>query len=225
LQGHFALTAGLLPALRASSPSRVVSISSAAHCLLTPDTGLYWDRLDAHAGSALLARTYEPWEAYGMSKLAMLLHARELQRRSDAGGWGVTALAVHPGAILGTGLKRHVGLRTLGRMVSHARLWSFVFFSERPLTKTTRQGVATALVAALDPSPVPGGYYSDCKPVPPGSPYISPLADDPAVGERLWQATEALSAPGAKARMIGGESSRIEKAAEGKAVAGSVASH
>src|SRR6266851_2080923 len=84
--GHFALTARLLPLLRRASGARVVSLSSLAH-----RTGLIdFDDLQG-------ARVYSPWKAYGQSKLAMLIFALELQRRSDAAGWNLISNAAHPG--------------------------------------------------------------------------------------------------------------------------------
>src|SRR3981189_2360400 len=80
--GHFALTARLAPLLRRASGSRVVSVSSLAH-----RTGFIdFDDLQG-------ARAYSPWKAYGQSKLAMLMFALELQRRSDATGWNLTSNA------------------------------------------------------------------------------------------------------------------------------------
>jgi NAD(P)-dependent dehydrogenase (short-subunit alcohol dehydrogenase family) len=71
--GRFALTARLLPLLRRASGPRVVSVSSLAH-----RTGFIdFDDLQG-------ARAYGPWKAYGQSKLAYLMFALELQRRSDA---------------------------------------------------------------------------------------------------------------------------------------------
>src|ERR671910_1811980 len=77
--GHFALTALLLPALLASAGARVVSVTSTGR----------------HAGRALdpgnphLAGNYDPWRAYGQSKLANLHFALELDRRVlGAGGPG-----------------------------------------------------------------------------------------------------------------------------------------
>jgi NAD(P)-dependent dehydrogenase (short-subunit alcohol dehydrogenase family) len=195
--GHFAFTTALLPALRASAPARVICISSAAHALLTPAAGLRWDTLGWHA--TRLAAVYEPWEAYGMSKLCAVLHAAELQRRADAGGWGITTASIHPGAILWTDLKRHVGLLTLLRMLTHAKLWHFVLFSPRPLTKSVAQGVATAVVAALQPAPPPGAYWAECAPLPATDRYVHPLAHDPGAGARLWEVSERLTAPGAQA--------------------------
>lgn len=84
--GHFALTARLMPLLRRSSGPRVVSVSSLAHRTGSIDFG------DLQG-----TRLYSPWKAYGQSKLACLMFALELQRRSDAAGWNLTSDAAHPG--------------------------------------------------------------------------------------------------------------------------------
>jgi NAD(P)-dependent dehydrogenase (short-subunit alcohol dehydrogenase family) len=84
--GHFALTARLMPLLRRADGSRVVSVSSLAH-----RTGLI-DFNDLQG-----ERLYSPWKAYGQSKLACLMFALELQRRSEAAGWNVISNAAHPG--------------------------------------------------------------------------------------------------------------------------------
>ncbi len=76
--GHFALTAHLLPLLKRSLQPRVVSLSSLAH-----RSGVI-DFADLQA-----ERSYRPWKAYTQSKLAMLIFAIELQRRSDTHGWGL----------------------------------------------------------------------------------------------------------------------------------------
>src|SRR2546422_6134675 len=84
--GHFALTAQLMPLLRRASGARVVSVSSLAH-----RTGFIdFDDLQG-------ARVYSPWKAYGQSKLATLMFALELQRRSEAAGWNLISNAAHPG--------------------------------------------------------------------------------------------------------------------------------
>src|ERR1700755_2957506 len=76
--GHYALTAHLIPWLRRSDQPRVVNLSSLAHRSGKID-------LDDLQG----ARAYSPWKAYCQSKLAMLMFAFELQRRSNALGWGL----------------------------------------------------------------------------------------------------------------------------------------
>src|SRR5260370_9096001 len=83
--GHFALTARLMPLLRRASGPRVVSLSSLAH-----RTGFI------HFYDLKGVRVYSPWKAYGHSKLACLMFALELQRRSDAAGWNLIRNAAHP---------------------------------------------------------------------------------------------------------------------------------
>ncbi|OBG88545.1 oxidoreductase, partial [Mycobacterium sp. E3298] len=81
--GHFALTNLLLPKLT----DRVVTVSSLMH----------------HFGYVSLkdlnwrSRPYSAWLAYSQSKLANLLFTKELQRRLDAVGSPLRALAAHPG--------------------------------------------------------------------------------------------------------------------------------
>ncbi|BDB44698.1 MULTISPECIES: oxidoreductase [Mycobacterium] len=81
--GHFALTNLLLPKLT----DRVVTVSSMAHYpgRINLDD-LNWQH-----------RRYSPWLAYSQSKLANLLFTSELQRRLDAAGSKLRALAAHPG--------------------------------------------------------------------------------------------------------------------------------
>jgi NAD(P)-dependent dehydrogenase (short-subunit alcohol dehydrogenase family) len=80
--GHFVLTAELLPLLRRSDAARVVTLSSIAALRGRID----FDDLQSERG-------YEPMVAYAQSKLACLMFARELQRRSDAAGWGLQSLS------------------------------------------------------------------------------------------------------------------------------------
>lgn len=82
---HFALTGHLLPLLRAASKARVVSLSSVA---------ARQGKIDL---KNLQSEPYTPMVAYGQSKLACLMFAFELQRRSQANNWGITSLAAHPG--------------------------------------------------------------------------------------------------------------------------------
>lgn len=91
--GHFLLTQLLLPRLQDSAPSRVVIVASQAHCAgrLRPDTL-------GRPPPGLLST----FQDYCDSKLANVLHARELATRLQ--GTRVTCYAVHPGrdAELGT---------------------------------------------------------------------------------------------------------------------------
>src|SRR3954466_5961869 len=76
--GHFALTGHILPLLRAAPSPRVVTITAMA-----ARTGrMHFDDLQ-------FERDYHPMRVYGQSKLANLMFARELDRRSAEAGWGV----------------------------------------------------------------------------------------------------------------------------------------
>jgi len=78
--GHFALTAQLLPLLRKGTQPRVVNVSSVA----ARNGRINFEDLQSSAG-------YRPLPVYSDSKLASLMFALELQRRSDAAGWGLTS--------------------------------------------------------------------------------------------------------------------------------------
>ncbi|MFC8828876.1 SDR family oxidoreductase [Streptomyces sp. NPDC057137] len=86
--GHLALTGRLLPLLRAGR-ARVVTLTSSA----ARGGGIHWDDLQAK-------RKYAPVRAYSFSKLANLLFALELDRRSAAAGWHIASMAAHPGSTL-----------------------------------------------------------------------------------------------------------------------------
>ncbi|HEY9305412.1 MAG TPA: SDR family oxidoreductase, partial [Mycobacterium sp.] len=84
--GHFALTGRLLGLLRAAESARVVSVSSIAATQGSIDFG------DVNAEHG-----YKAMHSYGVAKLAQLMFAVELDRRSRTGGWGLMSNAAHPG--------------------------------------------------------------------------------------------------------------------------------
>jgi len=82
-----------MPALKRAGgktgDARVINVSSEAHQIAF--AGLDFDDL-------MFDKDYDPWKAYGGSKLANILFTRELQRRlGDAAG--VSACALHPGVV------------------------------------------------------------------------------------------------------------------------------
>jgi len=133
--GHFLLTSLLTSRLIESAPARVVNVSSCYH-----DRAMGRDG-DIHFDDLFFERKkYDGWAAYAQSKLANLLHARELGRR--LAGTGVTAVSVHPGWVR-TGLIRHSmpvwmqsGLSPVLRLVGMIEPW---------------EGAQTSLYAALAP--------------------------------------------------------------------------
>jgi NAD(P)-dependent dehydrogenase (short-subunit alcohol dehydrogenase family) len=84
--GHFALTGRLMPALLDAPKPRVVTLSSEAHRI----GHIRFDDLQSE-------RRYQKWRAYGQSKLANLLFARQLSRRASLAGQDLLSVAVHPG--------------------------------------------------------------------------------------------------------------------------------
>ena len=174
--GHFALTARLMPLLRRASGPRVVSVSSLAH-----RTGFIdFDDLQG-------VRVYSPWKAYGQSKLAMLMFALELQRRSDAAGWNLTSNAAHPG-FARTGLFASGP----GGLLSLATDFAAPFFGH-----SAAGGARPILFAATNPRAKPGAYYGpggigELRGAPAPA-LIMPRARDAAAATRLWDVSEKLA--------------------------------
>ena len=108
--GHFALALGLHDALAAAAGARIVSFSSVGHLRAPVDFD------DPH----FERRAYDPAIAYGQSKTANVLFAVEAQRRWAADG--ITANAVHPGAILASNLARHIDPALLEQLRSSRRV-------------------------------------------------------------------------------------------------------
>jgi WW domain-containing oxidoreductase len=166
--GHFILVTGLLD--RLSPAGRVVVTASRAH-RRAPPPGIDFDHLSGERG-------YAPMKAYGVSKLANVLFARELARRLGTGG--KTANALHPGVI-----KTNI-LRTIpavGRLAMR--------IAEPLILKTPAQGAATQCYLAASPAvaQVTGAYYDNCNPS-----ETTPYGRDMTMAARLWGASEALVA-------------------------------
>src|ERR1700730_6401437 len=85
--GQFALPGHLRPLLRAAKGARVVSRSS----LAARQSG------KIHFDDPQFEKSYAAMSAYGQSKLAVLMFARELDKRSRAAGWGNVCDAAQPG--------------------------------------------------------------------------------------------------------------------------------
>jgi NAD(P)-dependent dehydrogenase (short-subunit alcohol dehydrogenase family) len=182
--GHFALTAHLLPVLRGAEAPRVVSLSS----ILARAGRFDWDDLQAEM-------RYSPRGAYGLSKLSMLVFARELQRRSDTAGWGIRSLAAHPGST-------HTNLQVTGpqsgggsggAMAAYMKLTSGTPW----LWQQAPQGILPILYAATDANAAGGAYYG------PGgfaeltgAPKLAAVpgrAQSAADATRLWHVSETLT--------------------------------
>jgi NAD(P)-dependent dehydrogenase (short-subunit alcohol dehydrogenase family) len=203
--GHFQLTLGLLPALRAAHGARVVNLTSGGHRL----SDIRW--ADPHFTTG-----YDDMGmlAYGQSKTANVLHAVELDRR-----WaeqGIRGYAVHPGIVLGTNLGPWLAegeARTPWQSDDELRAMGLIDESGQPVRdpdremKTPQQGASTTVFAATSPLLAEiGGVYlkdndispldNDPKPInfgaEPVSSTVVPHAIDPESARRLWELSERL---------------------------------
>jgi NAD(P)-dependent dehydrogenase (short-subunit alcohol dehydrogenase family) len=180
--GHFGLARGLHDALAADGDARIVSLSSRGH-LRSP---VVFDDL------SFRSRPYDPWLAYGQSKTANVLFAVEATRRW--GGDGITANAVHPGAIP-TNLSRHMDPEVLADLRASG---AYTF-------KTIEQGAATSVLVATSSQleGIGGRYFEDCNEAALVDPNttedpahgVAPYALDSENAERLWDISEGLLAP------------------------------
>lgn len=178
--GHFALTTGLLPALSAGAdrsgvPSRVVTVSSAAHHAYPAD-------LD---DPNFERREYDKFASYGQSKSANILMTVELAARGA--DRGLHAFAVHPG-VCATDLSRHMSRADFAEMRA--------LTTRNPSAVTTLKSIpeaaATSVLAATDPGLTAhsGAYLADCAVA-----QASPHATDPATAAALWDLSARLIAP------------------------------
>jgi NAD(P)-dependent dehydrogenase (short-subunit alcohol dehydrogenase family) len=176
--GHFALTGRLMPLLRNTEDARVVQLSSLAH---KRRGGLDFDNLQGE-------RAYDAWQAYSFSKLAMLMFALELDRRSRAGDWGVASMAAHPGwaksDLIDNGMGKSIGARLVGMIFPL-------------LAQSTAAGALPTLYAATAPEAEGGTYYGPQgrgeRRGPPGPGTMNAVARDEAAAVRLWEEAERLT--------------------------------
>ncbi|MFE5029152.1 SDR family NAD(P)-dependent oxidoreductase [Streptomyces sp. NPDC056656] len=179
--GHFALAAGLHPALAAADGARVVAVSSIGH-LFSP---VVFDDLDYRF------RPYDPWTSYGQSKTANALFAvGAAERWADD---GITANALMPGNIADTSLARHMDMQQVADFMASGEL-------ALPPGKTVEQGAATSVLLAASPTVegITGRYYEDCAEAEPVTERagavagVAPYALDPDNAARLWATSEAF---------------------------------
>jgi len=167
--GHFILINQLREPVLAAPQGRFTLLSSTAH--RQADKGIDFENLDG-------SKSYDPWNAYGVSKLANALCARELAAQishTDA-----TANSLHPG-IIQTNLMQHLpAWQQWG-----AKYFGWLFF------KTIEQGAATSCYVATSPGlvDVRGFYFVDCNVDEGETRYMR----DDALAARLWQVSTELT--------------------------------
>jgi NAD(P)-dependent dehydrogenase (short-subunit alcohol dehydrogenase family) len=185
--GHFALTAHLLPLLRAAGRARVVSLSS----LAARQSGRI------HFDDPQFEKSYSPMQAYGQSKLAVLMFARELDRRSREAGWGIVSNAAHPGL---TKTNLQISGPSHGRATPSVmqRLYTLSWRLAPFLWQEIDEGILPALYAATSPQAEGGGYYGPRGIYEANGGGVTPAkvparAQDDADSRRLWEISEQLT--------------------------------
>jgi NAD(P)-dependent dehydrogenase (short-subunit alcohol dehydrogenase family) len=168
--GHFALTNLLLPKLT----DRVVAVSSMAH----------WPGRISLDDLNWKTRRYRPWLAYSQSKLANLLFTSELQRRLDAAGSPLRAVAAHPGY-------SHTNLQgATGHQLSDA----LMSLATRAFATDADFGARQTLYAASQDVPgntFIGPRFGQAGPTQPVG--RSRAAQDTATGTALWDLSAQLT--------------------------------
>ncbi|XP_068651333.1 short-chain dehydrogenase TIC 32 B, chloroplastic-like [Aristolochia californica] len=176
--GHFLLTKLLVTkmidtAAATGIQGRIVNVTSSIHSWFSGD-GI------AYLGLATRNKSpYDPTRAYCLSKLANVLHTKELTERLQKMKANVTINSVHPGIVRTRLTRDREGFVT-----------DTIFFLASKLLKTIPQAAATTCYVATNPRllGVSGKYFSDCNESIPSK--TSTNANEAA---RLWAASEALT--------------------------------
>jgi NAD(P)-dependent dehydrogenase (short-subunit alcohol dehydrogenase family) len=168
--GHFALTARLFDLLKKTPNSRVITVSSFAHIL----GRINFDDINSQKG-------YQKWIAYGQSKLANLLFAYELNRRTARSGGNPISIAVHPG-YAATNLQKSS---------------SFFSFTNHFMAQSQQMGALPSLYAATNLEMRGGEYIGPdgflAQRGYPRQARSSRRSYDLATAQRLWQVSQEIT--------------------------------
>uniref|UniRef100_H9GN12 Dehydrogenase/reductase 13 n=1 Tax=Anolis carolinensis TaxID=28377 RepID=H9GN12_ANOCA len=164
--GHFLLTHLLLDRIQQCSPSRVVIVSSDVHRRGTIDFQKVHKPVEGYLNA---------FQSYCNSKLANVLHVRELAKRLE--GTGVTFYAVHPG-----------WWASGARICSLVRYW-FSLSSPGLFFRDANNGAQTSIYCATEPGleSLSGSYFDNCR-----RDDTCPLGRDDALATKLWEFSERL---------------------------------
>jgi NAD(P)-dependent dehydrogenase (short-subunit alcohol dehydrogenase family) len=176
--GPFALTMSLMPALMRAPSPKVTTVSSGA-----ANMGMK----KINFGDLQWERSYGPWTAYCQSKLADLMFAVELGRRSASSGLPLVSNAAHPGyartnlQTSGPGRQQNLGEKIMEAFMSH----------------DAAHGAMPTLRAATARDAISGSYFApermfqlkgDPVPVP-----IPKPARNEAAARQLWETAQGLT--------------------------------
>jgi len=177
--GPFLFTNLILPKVLASKTGapRIVNVSSVGH-VISPI------RLDDPFFDN--GKAYQKWIAYGQSKTANMLFARELSNRYKS--QGLTVFSLHPGGI-NTNLARDVNPAEFSEPIKDYD-GNVLDFSNLEW-KTVPEGTSTHMVAAFDPkiASESGAYLVDCQLA---MDQAKPYAKDDTQAAKLWALSEQI---------------------------------
>lgn len=174
-RGPFALSARLRPLLEKGNEPRIIWTSSSRV------GSIDFDDLQKE-------RSYDYGSAYDDTKLGNLLMAFECERRSKAGGWGITSIVTHPGVC-----RTNIVLDGPGPDTPEGWRFQHVPF----MWQDPAIGALPALYAATSPQAAGGAYYGprDLQGLSglPGFAVVPDSARDPALATRYWNTMEELA--------------------------------
>ncbi|KAL8118375.1 short-chain dehydrogenase TIC 32 B, chloroplastic-like isoform X2 [Apium graveolens] len=173
--GHFLLTELLMEKMAETAAEtkiqgRIVNVSSVIHSWVK--------RHHFYFNQMLQPSNYNSTRAYAQSKLANILHAKELARQIKLRKVNITVNAIHPGIVKTEIIRDHKGFIT-----------DSLFFMTSKFLKSIPQGASTTCYVATSPQMegVSGKYYADCNEM-----QCSLLANDDAQALDLWRQTRAF---------------------------------
>ncbi|NDG69419.1 MAG: SDR family NAD(P)-dependent oxidoreductase [Actinobacteria bacterium] len=181
--GHFALAGLLSDRIK----SRVVSVSSAAHRFGNFGQGSQ----DAIRDICLGRIKYQPWSAYGASKLANLLFTFELERIARKANYSFSAFAAHPG-YANTNLQR-VGPKMRGNFIEERG----AAFANSIIAQSASRGALPTLCAATFPNLYGASFlgpdgFMEMRGYPKATRARS-LAYDQGLARNLWSVSSELT--------------------------------
>lgn len=181
--GHFALVGHLLPLLHAGQARVTSQISVAAN-----SGAINWDDLNWE-------RWYDGMKAYSQSKIAFGLFGLELDRRSQAGGWGITSNLSHPGVAPTSLLAARPELGRAGE--TRGRQFIGALSRRGVLVGSTETAGLPALFAAASTEAKPGGFYGPQGPGhlggAPGEQRLYSRLHSEEDARHIWQVSEELT--------------------------------
>ena len=161
----FLLTGLLLDTLKASAPSRIITVASAQHA----GKQVPFEDMTHEKG-------YKPLQVYAESKLMAIMFTYALARHLQ--GTEVTANTLHPG-VVATNFGKEAG-----------GMWPVMFTVLSPFELSPEKGAQTALYLATSPdvANVSGEYFVKSKPA-----RSSKESYDVAAQDRLWTLSEQVT--------------------------------